>query len=261
MKKHAVRVSGEGLKFSAAHFITFENGDCEFLHGHDFRFAVEVELPLAPNSGYAIDFLQLQSVVMKVVAPLDHKVLLQGESSHLIFSVRESEPEGDEDLQNWISKIGGWLSSVNNYQSSCDSLSPSAPDVGTHEESEEMRLERRESLRSELERYSMEHELEHQLSRELGLPPTPDEIWPAQNPESLEGIHAEVEVRHRHRRWVFPEEECVILPLDNTTAERLAEYIAQQLAQSELLAKREWTKIRVELSEATGMIGICELLP
>src|SRR5262249_27458358 len=39
------------------------------------------------------------------------------------------------------------------------------------------------------------------------------------------GIH----VPYRERRWQFPREDCVLLPIENTTAELLARYIGQRL--------------------------------
>ena len=39
----------------------------------------------------------------------------------------------------------------------------------------------------------------------------------------------EVTARFQDRRWVFPQEDCVLLPVSNTTAELLANYIAGQL--------------------------------
>lgn len=39
----------------------------------------------------------------------------------------------------------------------------------------------------------------------------------------------EVEVTFQERRWVFPVGDCRILPMSNTTVERLAEYIGKRL--------------------------------
>src|SRR5262249_59915261 len=38
-----------------------------------------------------------------------------------------------------------------------------------------------------------------------------------------------VRVRYRDREWVFPRDDCVLLPIENTTAELLASYIARRL--------------------------------
>ena len=40
---------------------------------------------------------------------------------------------------------------------------------------------------------------------------------------------SEVLVRFEQKRWIFPLEDCVLLPIANTTAELLAKYIGQQL--------------------------------
>ncbi len=39
----------------------------------------------------------------------------------------------------------------------------------------------------------------------------------------------EVLVTFEQRRWIFPLEDCVLLPVENTTAELLADYIATEL--------------------------------
>jgi 6-pyruvoyltetrahydropterin/6-carboxytetrahydropterin synthase len=38
-----------------------------------------------------------------------------------------------------------------------------------------------------------------------------------------------VHVRYRDREWQFPRGDCVLLPIENTTAELLARYIGQRL--------------------------------
>src|SRR5713226_1550242 len=38
-----------------------------------------------------------------------------------------------------------------------------------------------------------------------------------------------IRVRYRDREWLFPREDCVLLPIENTTAELLARYIAHRL--------------------------------
>ncbi len=44
-------------------------------------------------------------------------------------------------------------------------------------------------------------------------------------------------VRYEDRRWSFPKEECALLPIANTTAELLADYIGDQL-RSAIASKR-----------------------
>jgi 6-pyruvoyltetrahydropterin/6-carboxytetrahydropterin synthase len=62
------------------------------------------------------------------------------------------------------------------------------------------------------------------------------------------------------RRWIFPAGDCAILPIANTTAELLAQYLGERLIES--LTSRVGsspTKIRVEVDENHGQWGVCEL--
>lgn len=71
----------------------------------------------------------------------------------------------------------------------------------------------------------------------------------------------EVEVRFEDRRWVFPRGDCVILPLANTTAELLARYIGQRvLSALETRNIPRPSRLRVEVDECHGQIGVCELI-
>jgi 6-pyruvoyltetrahydropterin/6-carboxytetrahydropterin synthase len=62
-----------------------------------------------------------------------------------------------------------------------------------------------------------------------------------------------VRVTYRDRYWSFPREECVFLPVANTTAELLADYIAGRLRQA--MTDRGWKlprTVRVEVEESFG---------
>jgi 6-pyruvoyltetrahydropterin/6-carboxytetrahydropterin synthase len=72
----------------------------------------------------------------------------------------------------------------------------------------------------------------------------------------------EVEVTWSDRRWVFPKEDCLVLPLANTTTELLVEYIARRfLAELKVRAGSRFTlnRVRIEVSEGTGYSAACEL--
>jgi len=60
------------------------------------------------------------------------------------------------------------------------------------------------------------------------------------------------------RRWVFPLGDCALLPLANTTAELLAEYIGRQL-QGAIAAGSAPQRLRIEVDENHGQWGVCEL--
>jgi len=68
--------------------------------------------------------------------------------------------------------------------------------------------------------------------------------------------------RYRDRHWSFPADECVVLPVDNTTAERLAEYIGGRLLAG--FRERSWADpeaVRVEVEECFGQSAEVELRP
>lgn len=64
-----------------------------------------------------------------------------------------------------------------------------------------------------------------------------------------------VEVVFEDRRWVFPRGDCVLLPVPNTTAEMLAQYIARRLL-AELATVPE--RVRVEVDECEGQSAVYE---
>ncbi len=81
--------------------------------------------------------------------------------------------------------------------------------------------------------------------------------------------HAEIRVtsdetettaRFRERRWVFPNEDCVILPVANTTAEEIARVIAERvMARTRDSFGDALTSIEVAVDENHGQWGVCRL--
>lgn len=69
-----------------------------------------------------------------------------------------------------------------------------------------------------------------------------------------------IHVRYRDREWLFPREDCVLLPIENTTAELLARYIAKRLL--DVLAQQHQYRpeiLRVEVEENVGQSATCEI--
>ena len=59
--------------FEAAHRLPQHPGKCKDLHGHSYHLVVTVERKVAADSGMAIDFADLKTVVRReVVDRLDH---------------------------------------------------------------------------------------------------------------------------------------------------------------------------------------------
>lgn len=77
---------------------------------------------------------------------------------------------------------------------------------------------------------------------------------------AVEEVGPSVRVRYQDREWVFPRGDCVLLPIENTTAELIARYIAGRLA--EALRERHGfvpDVLRVEVEENIGQSATVEL--
>lgn len=76
-------------------------------------------------------------------------------------------------------------------------------------------------------------------------------LLPLQHPLiTVEATDREVTARFEERRWVFPREDCVLLPVANTTAERIGEWLALQL--------RDILRPKATISMHTLRIGVEE---
>ncbi len=85
----------------------------------------------------------------------------------------------------------------------------------------------------------------------------------------LPDSHAEIKVtsddrettaRFRDRRWVFPNEDCAILPVVNTTAEELARVIGERVIEKmrgKYGAQIHWIETAVD--ENHGQWGVCRM--
>jgi 6-pyruvoyltetrahydropterin/6-carboxytetrahydropterin synthase len=158
-ERFKVRVTKDHLVFCCGHFISYRGHECERLHGHNYRAAVEVEGGLQGDY-YVFDFIALKQRTKEITDELDHHMLLA--TGNPVINVEES--------------------------------------------------------------------------------PT------------------SVRVRYREREWVFPRGDCVLLPIENTTAELLARYIAMRLV--EVLRSEEGfvpEVLRVEVEEAPGQSATVEL--
>jgi len=93
------------------------------------------------------------------------------------------------------------------------------------------------------------HELDHHV------------LLPTDHPRiKVEERAGEVEATFEDRRWIFPKDDCVLLPVPNTTAELVARYIGGRLL-GDLQEKtgHRPARIRVEVDECCGQIGVVEL--
>lgn len=69
----------------------------------------------------------------------------------------------------------------------------------------------------------------------------------------LEESERSIRVRYRDREWAFPRGDCVLLPIENTTAELLARYVGERLRE-DLRATCQFVPevMRVEVEESFG---------
>jgi 6-pyruvoyltetrahydropterin/6-carboxytetrahydropterin synthase len=86
-------------------------------------------------------------------------------------------------------------------------------------------------------------------------------LLPTQHPTiSVEEDDGEIVARFEKKRWVFPAEDCVLLPIANTTAELLASWIgAELIGRLKKLVDGEFEKVVVSVDENRGQWANAEL--
>ena len=77
---------------------------------------------------------------------------------------------------------------------------------------------------------------------------------------SVEEQENEVIVRFRQKRWVFPREDCMLLPIANTTAEEIAGWIGHAVREKmKPKIGTNLTMIEIGVDENHGQWGFCRL--
>ncbi len=104
-ERYHVRMSKDYLVFSAAHFITYDGGVCEPLHGHNYRVSAEVHGPLDENQ-YVVDFIALRDALKKIVDELDHRVLLPTSHPRIRVVADEREVTATFEDRRWVFPLG-----------------------------------------------------------------------------------------------------------------------------------------------------------
>jgi 6-pyruvoyltetrahydropterin/6-carboxytetrahydropterin synthase len=87
--------------FCAGHFITYEGDQCERLHGHNYRVAVEVVGGLDANS-YLFDFIALKRHTQTVTDSLDHRMLLPTKSDRIRVEERGPSVRATFGDREWV---------------------------------------------------------------------------------------------------------------------------------------------------------------
>lgn len=88
----------ENFKFSAAHFLIFDEKKAEKLHGHNYQVRVEIEVPSQQTpqqiqSGYFIDFNVFKKAIKSRLDQWDEVVLLPAKHPDMKFQNRENSLE------------------------------------------------------------------------------------------------------------------------------------------------------------------------
>lgn len=86
-------------------------------------------------------------------------------------------------------------------------------------------------------------------------------LLPTKHPQiGVQADEREVTATFEARRWVFPREDCVLLPVMNTTAEEIAAWIASQLREVAIAkAGANIKTLQVEVEENFGQWAICQI--
>ena len=87
-------------------------------------------------------------------------------------------------------------------------------------------------------------------------------LLPTEHPTiSVAQEENEIVAKFENRRWVFPVEDCVLLPIANTTAELLARHIGQLLIEKlGSLDHAGIERVVIQVDENHGQWGVCELV-
>jgi 6-pyruvoyltetrahydropterin/6-carboxytetrahydropterin synthase len=96
---YSIKVYKQYFNFASSHFLIFEDGTREPIHGHNYRVQVEGEATQLKND-MVLDFLHLKPIVREVCNELDHRLLLPAQHSQLKITSSENNwqiycPDGD----------------------------------------------------------------------------------------------------------------------------------------------------------------------
>lgn len=86
----AIRIEKEHLKFSSAHFLIFEDGTAERLHGHNYRVSVELEAAQLAH-GVIVDFNVVKKHLATILEQLDERFLVPGRNDLLTWEESDGE--------------------------------------------------------------------------------------------------------------------------------------------------------------------------
>jgi len=72
---YSIKVYKQYFNFASSHFLIFDDGTREPLHGHNYRVMIKGEAPKLSHD-LVFDFLDIKPIVREVCDSLDHKLLI-----------------------------------------------------------------------------------------------------------------------------------------------------------------------------------------
>ena len=81
--------------FSAAHQLRGYKGNCENMHGHNWRVQINISADRLNDIDIAMDFREIKQIAREVISPLDHAFLNE------VFPFTEKNPSS-ENIAKWI---------------------------------------------------------------------------------------------------------------------------------------------------------------
>jgi 6-pyruvoyltetrahydropterin/6-carboxytetrahydropterin synthase len=81
--------------FAAAHQLRGYQGNCENIHGHNWRVQINLIADRLNEIDIAMDFREVKKIAREVIAPLDHSFLND------VFPFTEKNPSS-ENISKWI---------------------------------------------------------------------------------------------------------------------------------------------------------------
>lgn len=96
MSTTTLHLAKQNFKFSAAHFLIFDENSAERLHGHNYQVCVDLETPSADqfeDSGYFVDFNVFKKFIKATLDGWDEMVLLPEKHPDMKFKKTEKSLE------------------------------------------------------------------------------------------------------------------------------------------------------------------------
>jgi len=87
---YSIHVYKQNFNFACAHFMLFENGTRETLHGHNYRVEIEGENSNL-NNDMVFDFLDIKPVIREICQELDHHLLIPKLHPQLKIETKDSQ--------------------------------------------------------------------------------------------------------------------------------------------------------------------------